>query len=290
MESWQLKQRQSLSLEQKVRLTQSRIKDWYDYFGGNVYVSFSGGKDSTVLLHLVRDLYPTVPAVFIDTGLEYPEIKDFVNTIPNVIKIRPEMSFKQVLDVYGFPLVSKEVSQKIYEIRNTKSDALKNKRLVGDASGNGKLSKKWHYLIDTDVVISSKCCDVLKKNPVKRYEKCGARPFIGTMASDSSGRKTSYLRRGCNSFFGTRQISNPLGFWLEDDVWSYLHDNKLPYSKIYDMGYTRTGCMFCMFGVHLEEEPNRFQRMKETHPKLYSYCMDELNLKKPLDIIGVKYD
>lgn len=58
VEPWQLKQRQSLPLEAKVQLTKIRIRSWYDYWKGNVYVAFSGGKDSTVLLDIVRSMYP----------------------------------------------------------------------------------------------------------------------------------------------------------------------------------------------------------------------------------------
>jgi len=108
---------QSLPLEIKVRMTQDRIRQWYQHFGGNVCVSFSGGKDSTVLLDIVRRLYPDVPAVFSDTGLEYPEIKEFVKTKENVEIVRPKMNFRQVIEKYGYPLVSKEVAEAIYYAR-----------------------------------------------------------------------------------------------------------------------------------------------------------------------------
>lgn len=75
---------QSWSLEHKIQVTQTRIIEWYERNDGKVYISFSGGKDSTVLLDLARRIYPDIPAVFVDTGLEYPEIKEFVKTIPNV--------------------------------------------------------------------------------------------------------------------------------------------------------------------------------------------------------------
>jgi hypothetical protein len=55
------------------------------------------------------------------------------------------------------------------------------------------------------------------------------------------------------------------------------------------MGYSRTGCIFCMFGIHLEPEPNRFQIMEKTHPKIYNYCMNKLNYKEILSYLGVKY-
>lgn len=98
-------------------LSQQRIREWYDHWQGGVYVSFSGGKDSTVLLHLVRELYPEVPAVFVDTGLEYPEVRKFALSQPNVTVLRPELRFDKVIEQYGYPLISKEVSKCIYEAR-----------------------------------------------------------------------------------------------------------------------------------------------------------------------------
>lgn len=101
---------QHLSLDLKIIMAKSRIRQWYNEFSGDVYISFSGGKDSTVLLHLVRELYPEVPAVYVDTGLEYPEIRDFVKTIDNVTWLRPKMNFKEVILKYGYPIISKEQS------------------------------------------------------------------------------------------------------------------------------------------------------------------------------------
>lgn len=109
---------QSWSLERKIQVTQTRIIEWYQKNDGKVYVSFSGGKDSTVLLDLARRIYPDIPAVFVDTGLECPELREFVRTIPNVVWLKPEMSFRKVIKTYGYPLISKEVSRDIYVSRN----------------------------------------------------------------------------------------------------------------------------------------------------------------------------
>ncbi len=290
IQSWQLQFRQNLPLWMKIKYAEKRIINWYERNYGKVYVAFSGGKDSTVLLHLVRGLYPNVPAVFINTGLEYPEIVQFVRKTENVIWLYPKMSFKKVLEKYGYPVVSKENAQKLYEIKNTKSDKLRNIRLFGSEKGNGKLPEKWKFLIDADFKISDKCCSVMKKRPAWAYEKTtGRKPFIGTMASDSSLRKISYLRTGCNSFETKRPISAPLAFWIESDIWEYLHSKEIPYSSIYDLGFERTGCMFCMFGVHMEKGENRFQRMKKSHPKQYDYCINKLGMGEVLDILNVNY-
>lgn len=107
---WELAQMQSLPLEAKITMTKNRIRQWYEYYNGDVYVSFSGGKDSTVLLHIARSIDPDIPAVFCDTGLEYPEIREFVKTVNNVTWIKPKMNFRKVIETYGYPLISKAVA------------------------------------------------------------------------------------------------------------------------------------------------------------------------------------
>ena len=279
-----LKQRQSLPLKQKVSLSKQRIKTFCEHMNGKVYVSFSGGKDSTVMLDIVRSVYPDVPAVFIDTGLEYPEIKEFVRTKDNVTTIRPKMSFKQVLEKYGYPVVSKEQALYIREYRTTKSDYLKNVRWNGK-NGRFKISEKWKFLVNAPFMVSEKCCDIMKKRPIHKYEKqTGLKPFIGTMASDSHGRERQYLQNGCNSFKEGKEKSMPLGFWLERDVWDYIKQNNLDYASIYDKGIDRTGCIFCMFGCHLEKN-DRFEQLKKTHPELHEYCMNQLGLKEVIDYV-----
>ncbi len=113
-----LYQMQALPLSLKIRMTQRRIRDWVEYYGKDgVYVSFSGGKDSTVLLYLVREIYPEITGVYVDTGLEYPEVKEFVRQHENVEILRPKMNFRQVIMKYGYPFISKEVADCVYGSR-----------------------------------------------------------------------------------------------------------------------------------------------------------------------------
>lgn len=301
-----LKQRQNLPLNLKIELTKRRIKDFYEHFDGNVYVSFSGGKDSTVLLHIVRSMYPEVPAVFIDTGLEYPEVKQFVKETKNTITIRPKITFKQVLEQYGYPVISKEVAKAIEENRKNPEGYTKKKFDPNSdyikKYGMHYCLAKWKFLRDSDIPISAKCCEIMKKTPAKKFEKeTGLKPYIATMAAESNLRKTEYLRKGCNSFNTIRPASTPLGFWTEQDIYQYLKKFNVPYcsvygdilqdnkGKYYSTKVTRTGCMFCMFGVQNEKSPNKFEKMKETHPKLYDYCINTLGCGIVLDFLEVNY-
>ena len=108
-------------MERKIQISQARIIEWYNHWHGNVVVSFSGGKDSTVLLHLVRSIFPDVKAVFSNTGLEYPELQRHVMSIENVDIVRPSMRFDEVISTYGYPLIGKEVAEAIYYARRIRS-------------------------------------------------------------------------------------------------------------------------------------------------------------------------
>jgi 3'-phosphoadenosine 5'-phosphosulfate sulfotransferase (PAPS reductase)/FAD synthetase len=290
VEWWVLKQRQALPLEIKIKMTQHRIKEYYDYFGGDVIVSFSGGKDSTVLLHIARSMYPDIKGFFIDSSVEYPEVRRFAHQQKNILFIKPQERFQDIIIEYGFPIISKEVAQKIYELRTSKSEKLKNIRLYGKGKARvGQLAWKYHYLVDAPFKISDRCCYFLRKKPSRSIEKSYCK-ITGEMAGESILRKTSYIKYGCTSFTGRKIFCKPMSFWTEPDIWDYINKYSLDYSDIYKMGYQRTGCMFCMFGVHLEAEPNRFQLMKQTHPKLWEYAIFKLNLKEPLDFIKVPYE
>jgi len=285
-----LRQRQNYPLELKIKMSHNRIIHWYKKYNGNVYVAFSGGRDSTVLLNLVRELFPDVPAVFVNTGLEYPEITKFVKTIDNVITLRPKMSFKQVIEKHGYPVISKMVASLLRRLKSPgTSEKHRNKTLYGDERGSfGKLPEKWRYMIDSPFKISERCCHVLKIAPVlKFYKETKRASYVGTMACDSNKRMKEYMENGCYQSHLPIPRCTPLAFWRSEDILDYIKEFNVPYCSVYDTGVNHTGCIFCCFGIHLENRPNRFDLMKFTHPKLYKYCMETLKIKDVLKFIGI---
>lgn len=335
-----LQQMQSLPLKMKIQMTERRVFDWYDHWQGDVCLSFSGGKDSTVLKHIIDSMGLGIPSVFANTGLEFPEIQKFAMSQPNVTTVRPKMMFPEVIKNYGYPIISKEVSKCIYYAKKNGAGSVAWEKMHGELVWNGKLSRynfpKWGFLCEAPFSISSHCCNVMKKAPLHAYQRQTKRkPILATMAEESQLREAAWMVTGCNAYDSKEPISKPMSFWTEQDVLHYIKENHLPICSVYGdirvkcqedgeedqvtfadyfnqydgevletSGMRRTGCMFCMYGCHLEKEPNRFQKMKKTHPRQYEYCIgggefvdgkwqpnkQGLGLGYVLDYIGVKYE
>ena len=352
-----LRQLQALPLVSKITMTEQRIIEWYEHYDGKVCVCFSGGKDSTVLAHIVHGIYPDVPLVFSNTGLEYPEIQAFARKMGAEF-IYPKMKFSEVVSTYGYPIISKEVAECIWyarkmrdfkETERRRSDlngtrshtrtecrremltgefgdpdyksqtgerTIKRMELLGEYAGsyketyeaaqNGTAAKtdsmfnkvKWRALCDeTAFLIGDKCCQVMKKAPLKAYQRKEKRkPIIGTMAEESRTRAQSWIKNGCNAFDRSDAKSQPMSLWTVQNVLEYIRKNNIEIASVYGeivatdgngfvydpmpgvecklhcTGCQRTGCIFCGFGAHFDKE-SRFVRLSKTHPKQYEYCM-----------------
>lgn len=321
-----LYQMQSLPLDAKIRMTMQRIRGWIDEFGEDgVYVSFSGGKDSTVLMDIIRNQmgYKDIPAVFVDVPTQFPELKEFAKGWDNVEILKPQMSFMDVCDKYGFPLISKEVSQAIDEAKRTLRnwDKYKDKKykygkpirilqlegkmphtekgvLTGEYSKQYDKSK-YYFMMTAPFDVSDKCCKAMKKTPLHEYVKrTGRKPITAQMADESLLRTSNWIKYGCNGFNMKAPISNPLSFWTEQDILTYIHTYNLPICSVYGdvvedfeamgempgqmhfdefsndikyktTGCKRTGCMLCGFGCHMKDD-TRFLQLKQIHPKMYN--------------------
>lgn len=308
-----LEEKQSWTLEEKVVHLWNTFEQFYNKLDGKVYIGFSGGKDSTVLVFLI-DMFcrmaklPQVPLVFNNTTNEYQEILEFVKTYGDrVTWLRPKITFAQSLQKNGFPLVSKEQAQRISEAKNTKSDYLRDLRMNGvirksKSTGkeyvSGKISEKWKYLVYEDIEVTSKCCDVLKKQPVKKYEKeTGLSAIIGVTADESNLRKQQYNKVGQCNTFGKRNISKPLSIFTEKDIWDLIDKYNIEICSIYfDMeidgeiikGEKRTGCAYCAFGLHFEDSNNtKFHRLKKREPNRFNSMVNKLGYDKALKVINI---
>lgn len=334
-----LRQLQALPLGDKVERTLGLVSEWYAHWDNQCYVSFSGGKDSTVLADIVAKwcYIAEVPLylMFVDTGLEYPEIKKHVSDFADYLRvkygilvyldvIRPKMSYKEVIRKCGYPVIGKRQANCIRLARENFNAKKYSYRLASlgfsaeealnggfempsddmilryQQKNNGsKFSvEKYRPLLTVDFCVSDMCCDIMKKAPAKEYEKStGRKDITGQTAEESAIREAAWLKNGCNAFSGKHPISNPLSFWLEQDILSYIKANNIPISSVYgDVVYAldpeqirmdenfcgeklcttrcdRTGCIFCGFGAHLEKDEGRFEKLKSTHRKLWDYCI-----------------
>ena len=285
----ELKERQGWTLDQKIDHSLATIDQFIQRLGGveNVYVGFSGGKDSTVLLDLCRVINPNIKAVFCNTGNEYPDIVRFVRELKategyNIEIIHPELPPHKVMSEYGFPLISKEVSKNIHAVE-TNPNSIQAKRALGIIKRKYKalVPIKYRFLVDEDFSVSDSCCRKLKKEPFHKYEKeHHLAAILGIMASESNMRRTAYINRGgCNVFSEdnpTKSKSLPLSIWLEDDIWAYIKKRNLKIADIYNKGAMRTGCMFCGYGCQFKDD-NRLELVHKLYPKWYDRFMGYTN-------------
>lgn len=270
-----------MNLESKIIQTRYLIRQAVMEFGlDKVYISYSGGKDSTVLSHIAKNMYPNILHLFANTTNEYPETIQHIKwekeeNGTNIITVLPidakgeTWTFKRVVETYGYPMFSKRVSNAIRTYQHALSERTKqNAQWYIDR--NFKKYEKYKEL-----PISDKCCDKLKKEPLRRKAKqLGLQcTILGILASESYQREKDWLEYGCNVFHERKDNqSRPLSFWNDEDILEYIKRYNIKVPKLYDMGYSRNGCMYCGFGVQLEPEgQNRYQRLKETHPVQYQY-------------------
>lgn len=249
-----LKMRQALPLDVKIQMTRRRIAEFVEMYGlDGVYVSFSGGLDSLVLLSLSREMYPDIRAVYADAWMEIPQVREFVYSFDNVDIVKPYLSMKEVVKKHGWCFPSKEVASMIAGAREGKHWAvmkIQGKNLDGEEVPFRQRYKKWRILLDAPFKISDGCCEELKERPLMDYEiQHGRHPMVALMAEESARRTSAYLKTGCNVFDSKqvldeetgrrkeipigRPISKPVSFWTRNDVLRYIYEKRLSYATPY---------------------------------------------------------
>lgn len=334
MKRYYLTMLQSLPLEIKVAKSMQRIREAIYEFGvDHIYVPVSGGIDSAVLSDIVYKVQDemgipreAIPRVNSNTGNEYPEVLRLARKLSDV-EVKPLMSFYEVITRYGYPVASKKTSRMLSDFqnptpKNEQSRYLYTTGLRKDGKkATIKLAERWKVFLDSDVRVTHKCCQFLKKEPLMRYEKENDRhPILGTMADEKGGRENGYLKTGCNAFKMNKSL--PLGFWTKDDILSYVVLNDIEIAEVYgdivEVGTKkkvsklkvrlmvkygrkihlettkekRTGCVACTYGVQFEKGDNRFIRLKEYNRKFYDFVirggyLDEEGYWRPKGGLGL---
>ena len=278
-----LNKRMKYSLDYKIILAKTRINAAIMTYGvNNCYVSFSGGKDSAVLSHLILSMGYKLEHVFSNTRLEYPDCVRFAHEWcrkkgVKLTVILPDIMPYEVWKKYGYPMFSKEIANILERVRTHKTVNPK------------KLKRVKNFLKYKDVKISERCCYYLKKKPIIGWQKRSNKKvaIMGVRAEESRVRRTVWVRKGCIYETKDQVVVHPIIFLTEKDVWDYVKRFKIRLASIYYNGVKRNGCYCCGFGCHLNDE-NNFVKLKKLNPKLWENVMNHLGFAKVCKQCGVK--
>ncbi len=328
--------KQNLPYEVKVEKAALRVREFItemDKRYCNAHVSV-GGLDSITLLLFIRKLGYDIPAISV-SGVEDKSVQA-VHKQLGVTRLRSYKSKVEVLNTNGFPVISKRIAGKIdllqHPTENNKT--VRNAIITGACGAQGhfatnsrmQLPQKWlqlfagmaneeygtHYQT-APFQVSNKCCYYLKEKPCDDWAKeHNSWPFLGMMASEGGQREEALVEHGCNYYGKTTMRSAPFAPFLRQDILQLALDLEVPVPEIYGeikrkpdgTLYTtkaqRTGCSMCGFGIHLEERPHRFDRLRERNEKewhfwMYECCTDPETGEKygwgrVLDWIGVGWE
>lgn len=302
----------------KVKYAKIRAQEFVrecDVRGLNYHVSV-GGLDSITLLMFLRSIHIDVPAISVsyleDQSIQRVHHQLGVECLKSAVK--PDgthWSKPEIIQTFGFPVLSKEIAGKIELLANPseKNKTVRHAIITGETGEYGgyqknsrmKMSQKWlekfggyandyegtNYQIP-NFKVSSKCCYYLKEKPCDDWGKAhNSVPFLGLMASEGGRRAKSLRINGCNYFGASTIRSAPFAIFNRQDLLQLALDLKVPVPEIYGTierdengqlrttGAQRTGCSMCGFGIHLEKRPHRFDQLKERNPREWQYWMYE---------------
>lgn len=278
----QLREWQALGLDAKIAWAHERIERALAQLE-RPSVAFSAGKDSTVLLHMLRQHRPDIQVIYGNTGIEFPECVKFAHRLRddwqlNYAEARPEVSFWWVVEHYGWPLMGKTFGVGGVAAKSSREKFFDELDARGELIGD--------YAIQAEVPISSACCTFLKERPSEKLQKqLGVDGvFLGIMASESRRRMFNFLQYGEWYQVQSQRLwkCHPMAIWTDDDVWAYIRRYSVPYASLYDMGYIdektgerhchkRNGCMFC--GMDIRFPDNHLAIMRRTHPRAWRTLM-----------------
>lgn len=261
-------------LEEKEERSNANVNEFVGILGlDNVVVSTSGGKDSAVLSKLCKKLHPDIKHVMFDTSLEYKATIELAKKQGAKI-IPPHTGWVKSCDEHGYPIVSKNVSRRVGDIKKTPIGCV-----IALFNATYGISNKWLHLTDerfVDFEVSGYCCTEFKKNPSKKLK---LNPIIGTRIQESTMRRSAWKASGCNSYSKNYKhgVSRPISLWLDNDVDEYVERENVELSELYTQyEQKRTGCCICPYGAQIDG--SRFDLLKRLEPKRYDYFINHTKL------------
>lgn len=302
------KQKQSLPYEAKLPLVFARATEFHTKitkeFGANVHVSVGGLDSLTLLFYLRKYVDPNIKAISV-SSLEHKSIQKIHEQV-GIISLAPQKSKVNILNEFGFPVISKEKATKIETINNPteKNATVRNAIMTGDCGKQGKFAKnsrmklplKWQRLFcgleNPEYKIapfkaSARCCYWMKELPCDEWAKeNNSYPYLGLMASEGGRREKALMENGCNYYGKDRHSTRscPFAILTRDDLLRLALELEVPIpeeygeiisinEKLETTGAVRTGCDMCGFGIHLEPRPHRFDRLRVQNPKAWEFWM-----------------
>lgn len=238
------------------------------YGEDNFYLSFSGGKDSTILHYLIDQALPNnkIPRVFINTGIEYQAIVDFVKGLakddPRFIILNPTQAIKPMLEKYGYPFKSKQHSHNVMVYQHS-GIGLSVKRYLGIVESNTQFrcpkSLLYQFTPEFKIRLSDNCCRKMKKEPIHKWEKASNRHIAITGMRNSEGGERASIK-GCilTDKQGNVKRFHPL-IKVTDQWENWLIEREresIALCPLYCQPYNfkRTGCKGCPFSLDLQEQ------------------------------------
>lgn len=332
----QFKEKQALPYEEKLKRQQDIAWEFHEEMqrrGCGCHVSV-GGLDSITLFLWLQSIGIDVPAISV-SAVEDKSIQKIHREL-GIIPLKSYKTKVEVLNTIGFPVISKKLAGRIEMIQNPTPDneTVRHAIMTGECGAQGhfaknsrmKLPEKWlklfggveneNYGTDYQTApfrVSNKCCYWLKEKPCDDWAKeHNSYPYLGIMASERGQREEALVEHGCNYYGATVIRSAPFAIFTRQDILQLALDLDVPVPQIYGeicrkpdgTLYTtraqRTGCSMCGFGIHLEDRPHRFDRLREDNPLEWEFwmkncCVDEATGERygwgrVLDYIGIEWE